>query len=91
MFTGVEVLCVESVSVLRKYLGPFDCLLSWLVGGQQVVLTASERRRVVGAMHAHASQLVWFRRLYLLFSRYTFMNSLSPIHAEALELSLALD
>ncbi|XP_059487259.1 N-acetylglucosaminyl-phosphatidylinositol de-N-acetylase [Neocloeon triangulifer] len=88
---GVEVLCVESVSRLRKYLGPCDSLLSWVVGNHQIVLTAKERKRVLEAMACHQSQIVWFRRLYLLFSRYTFLNSFSPIRSEALELSLALD
>ncbi|CAB3373715.1 Hypothetical predicted protein [Cloeon dipterum] len=88
---GVEVMCVESVSRLRKYVGPCDSLLSSAVGNHQVVLTPAERKRVLDAMFCHKSQMVWFRRLYLIFSRYTFLNTLSPIHAEALELSLALD
>lgn len=31
------------------------------------------------AMHAHVTQLVWFRRLYIVFSRYMYLNVLEPI------------
>ena len=31
------------------------------------------------AMVAHASQLVWFRRLYLWFSRYVYVNTFDNI------------
>jgi len=31
------------------------------------------------AMQAHASQFVWYRRLFVVFSRYTFMNTLEVI------------
>lgn len=33
-----------------------------------------------GAMACHASQLVWFRYLYLVCSRYMWMNQLRRIH-----------
>jgi N-acetylglucosaminylphosphatidylinositol deacetylase len=32
------------------------------------------------AMVAHWSQFVWFRRLFVLFSRYTFVNTLRRVH-----------
>ena len=31
------------------------------------------------AMQAHASQYVWFRRLYVLWSRYLFINTFLSI------------
>jgi N-acetylglucosaminylphosphatidylinositol deacetylase len=31
------------------------------------------------AMAAHGSQYVWFRRLFVPFTRYTYVNSLTPI------------
>jgi N-acetylglucosaminylphosphatidylinositol deacetylase len=31
------------------------------------------------AMRAHASQYVWYRRIYMLFSRYIFVNTLEPM------------
>lgn len=38
-------------------------------------------RRSYAAMQAHASQFVWFRRLFVIFSRYTFLNTLVRIEA----------
>lgn len=43
------------------------------------------------AMAAHKSQYVWFRKLYMIFSRYTFINTLQEISALDLELDLQFD
>jgi N-acetylglucosaminylphosphatidylinositol deacetylase len=42
-------------------------------------------------MKAHHSQYVWYRRLYMRFSRYTFINTLKEIEIVDLELDLELD
>lgn len=39
-------------------------------------------------MSAHKSQYVWFRKLYMLFSRYTFINTLQEVNALDVELDL---
>ena len=41
----------------------------------------SAMRRSYAAMQAHSSQFVWFRRLFVIFSRYTFINTLVRIEA----------
>ncbi|KAM6174370.1 N-acetylglucosaminyl-phosphatidylinositol de-N-acetylase [Erethizon dorsatum] len=74
---GCSVLTLQSVNVLRKYLSILD--LPWsLLRGQDVlfVLTSEEVAWAKKAMSCHHSQLLWFRRLYLLFSRYMRINSL---------------
>lgn len=43
------------------------------------------------AMAAHKSQYVWFRKLYMIFSRYTFINTLQEVCALDLELDLQFD
>lgn len=43
------------------------------------------------AMAAHESQYVWFRKLYMIFSRYTFINTLQEVCALDLELDLQFD
>lgn len=43
------------------------------------------------AMAAHKSQYVWFRKLYMIFSRYTFINTLQEVSALDLELDLQFD
>lgn len=42
-------------------------------------------------MRAHKSQNVWFRKLYMLFSRYTFINTLNEVSMLDLELNLQFD
>lgn len=42
-------------------------------------------------MAAHKSQYVWFRKLFMLFSRYTLINTLQEVNAIDLELDFQLD
>lgn len=42
-------------------------------------------------MAAHRSQYVWFRKLYMIFSRYTLVNTLQEVNALDLELDLQFD
>ncbi|KAM7333561.1 N-acetylglucosaminyl-phosphatidylinositol de-N-acetylase isoform X1 [Alexandromys fortis] len=75
--TGCSVLTLQSVSVLRKYLYLLD--LPWSLLSPQdalFILTSKEVAQAKKAMSCHQSQLVWFRRLYVLFSRYMRINSL---------------
>lgn len=46
---------------------------------RRVLVTHFALPRNVAAMTAHASQFVWFRRLFVAFSRYTFVNTLRLI------------
>ena len=46
------------------------------VVGSQLLLTHTDLGLAHRAMVAHWSQYVWFRRLFIVFSRYTTMNSL---------------
>ncbi|XP_004599359.2 N-acetylglucosaminyl-phosphatidylinositol de-N-acetylase [Ochotona princeps] len=74
---GCSVLTLESVNVLRKYLGFLDLPCS-LLRPRDVLfaLTREEVAQAKRAMTCHRSQLLWFRRLYLLFSRYVRINTL---------------
>ncbi|KAL6052303.1 hypothetical protein STEG23_014416 [Scotinomys teguina] len=74
---GCSVLTLQSVNMLRKYLYFLD--LPWsLLSPQDVLfmLTSKEVAQAKKAMSCHHSQLLWFRRLYILFSRYMRINSL---------------
>lgn len=44
--------------------------------GSSLLLTQLDLGAVHGAMVAHWSQYVWFRRLFVVFSRYSSLNSL---------------
>ncbi|CAH6786194.1 Pigl [Phodopus roborovskii] len=74
---GCSVLTLQSVNMLRKYLYPLDLLWS-LLSPQDVLfmLTSKEVAQAKKAMSCHHSQLLWFRRLYIAFSRYLRVNSL---------------
>ncbi|NXB99498.1 PIGL acetylase, partial [Orthonyx spaldingii] len=74
---GCRVLVLESVNLFRKYISFLDVLISCLLPGDALfILTEEETEQAKRAMQCHKSQLLWFRRLYVLFSRYLVVNSL---------------
>ncbi|NXJ66819.1 PIGL acetylase, partial [Rostratula benghalensis] len=74
---GCRVLVLESVNLFRKYISILDVLFSCLLPRDALfVLTEEETEQAKRAMRCHRSQLLWFRHLYLLFSRYMVINSL---------------
>ncbi|KAJ8921272.1 hypothetical protein NQ315_013744 [Exocentrus adspersus] len=50
-----------------------------------------DRKIIQEAMNEHQSQLVWFRRLYMNFSRYTLINTLQQMNLVDIELDLVCD
>ena len=84
----VALWTLESVSRVRKFASFLDvAFLAAAAAGpppqaesrpRRVALVPSfaELRASHRAMKLHASQYVWYRRLFVLFSRYTFVNSL---------------
>ncbi|XP_029817153.1 N-acetylglucosaminyl-phosphatidylinositol de-N-acetylase, partial [Manacus vitellinus] len=74
---GCRVLVLESVNLLRKYISFLDVPISCLLPGDALfILSEEETEQAKRAMRCHRSQLLWFRRLYVLFSRYMVVNSL---------------
>ncbi|XP_057573053.1 N-acetylglucosaminyl-phosphatidylinositol de-N-acetylase isoform X4 [Hippopotamus amphibius kiboko] len=74
---GCSALTLQSVNLLRKYLSLLDLPCSLLLARDALfVLTRREVAQAQRAMSCHRSQLLWFRRLYVLFSRYMRINSL---------------
>uniref|UniRef100_A0AC35TH62 N-acetylglucosaminylphosphatidylinositol deacetylase n=1 Tax=Rhabditophanes sp. KR3021 TaxID=114890 RepID=A0AC35TH62_9BILA len=71
----VQVFVLESVSIWRKYISWFDLSFSMVSSTYLFKSTLSEVLSTYQAMRQHKSQLLWFRYLYLLFSRYIFINS----------------
>ncbi|XP_044139686.1 N-acetylglucosaminyl-phosphatidylinositol de-N-acetylase [Bufo gargarizans] len=75
---GCAVLVLESVSVFRKYISVLDLPLSWLCGQDVLFISSGQQyRQAKEAMLHHQSQLLWFRHIYLFFSRYMIINSLN--------------
>jgi len=80
---AVRYLALESISLIRKYWGFIDSLFSF----NYFICTAdwNTRKQIQEAMEAHASQYVWFRRLYVIFSRYLFINTFRLIQVEKVD------
>ncbi|NXS11605.1 PIGL acetylase, partial [Neodrepanis coruscans] len=74
---GCRVLVLESVNLFRKYISFLDVPISCLLPRDELfILTEEETQQAKRAMWCHGSQLLWFRCLYVLFSRYMVVNSL---------------
>ncbi|NXK81292.1 PIGL acetylase, partial [Amazona guildingii] len=74
---GCSVLVLESVSIFRKYISILDVPISYLLPSDALfILTEEETEQAKRAMRCHRSQLLWFRHIYVLFSRYMVINSL---------------
>ncbi|NXJ95410.1 PIGL acetylase, partial [Corythaixoides concolor] len=72
-----HVLVLESVNLFRKYMSILDVPVSCLLPGDALfILTEEETEQARRAMRCHRSQLLWFRHIYMLFSRYMVINSL---------------
>ena len=54
----------------------------------RTILNWKDRKIVQNAMHQHKSQMVWFRKLYIVFSRYMLINSLTELNLEAIEFEI---
>lgn len=84
--TRVRGWALESTGILRKYIGVLDAALSFWLSGRQGE-TPDDSAFVFcfrpawnyRAMALHRSQFVWYRRLFVAFSRYTFVNTFQPI------------
>ncbi|CAA0827302.1 N-acetylglucosaminylphosphatidylinositol de-N-acetylase family protein [Striga hermonthica] len=81
---NLEAWELVSTNIIRKYIGPVDIWLSILfsrcqVNGQSHCLVNSDPRKSYAAMAQHSSQWVWFRKLFVAFSSYTFVNTLKKI------------
>ncbi|GAQ90951.1 N-acetylglucosaminylphosphatidylinositol deacetylase [Klebsormidium nitens] len=77
-----------SMGVVRKFLGPldvafsiFECQTLHRMGGGCCIEGAAAAS--AASMRQHASQNVWFRRWFVLLSRYSYINSWRPIMIES--------
>ncbi|XP_035733515.1 N-acetylglucosaminyl-phosphatidylinositol de-N-acetylase-like [Vespa mandarinia] len=89
--TYCKLYALESVNIARKYVQLLDLPISLLSASYWYLLTYEQRKNIRNAMKAHKSQYVWYRKLYMIFSRYTFINTLQEISALDLELDFQFD
>ena len=93
--TAVPCYSLDTVPLLRKFSAAADIALSAVLhlarGGastaaawpHRLLLVAPTPTASYAAMSAHASQYVWFRRLFVAFSRYTWVNTLTALPRQA--------
>ncbi|XP_076925078.1 uncharacterized protein LOC143587777, partial [Bidens hawaiensis] len=81
----IEAWELVSTNIIRKYSGPIDIWFSlWSaqssLNGQMHCVLNEYPRRSYAAMLQHLSQWVWFRKLFVSFSSYTYVNTLRKIN-----------
>ncbi|XP_046839977.1 N-acetylglucosaminyl-phosphatidylinositol de-N-acetylase-like [Xenia sp. Carnegie-2017] len=76
----VSVYTLDSVMLLRKYIFALDLIWSYFTRRLIYVSSLSHLLRCQKAMAAHKTQYVWFRKLYVIFSRYMIVNTLTQVY-----------
>lgn len=80
-----KVLNLRSVNLLRKYSFIFDIPMSFLLCKVAYIASLNDWINVQKAMAAHYSQYVWYRKLYMVFSRYILINTYDQLNVPNLE------
>jgi len=70
-----RVYTLRSVNLLRKYSSVLDVPMSFLLAPTAYTANVYDWFRLHRAMATHRTQYVWFRKLYMAFSRYNFINT----------------
>ena len=73
-----EAWALVTVNPLRKFLAFCDVFASFTLESH-VLVAATSTTEVRRAMSLHRSQWVWYRKLFVAFSRYAYVNSLRPL------------
>lgn len=74
-----DIYSLSTVNILRKYSSILDVPMSFLLCPTVFVSSLSQWWRLQKAMRRHWSQYTWFRRLYMMFSRYILINTLELV------------
>lgn len=74
-FPQIQMWELESTSIFRKYLGIIDIIFSSRSPYAAVNINPILPFK---AMATHYSQFVWYRKLFVLFSRYSYLNTFNP-------------
>ena len=77
-----QVWVLETTNTARKLSGALDFATSYLeslIDSRRVFVPSASPVEVIKAVRLHASQFVWYRKLFVVFSRYTYMNTLRRI------------
>lgn len=75
-YKDIKMFELVTVNIIRKFIGTFDALFT---GVDRLVFLNSRFWINWKAMAIHWSQFVWFRWIYLIFSRYVYINHLNEL------------
>lgn len=87
---GCKIFTLTSVNACRKYMFLLDLLPSLLFSSNWFILNLRDYKLIQQAMAQHKSQMVWFRRLYVIFSRYMLINTLREMSISDVELEMQI-
>lgn len=74
-----EPYALDTVGIVRKYSSLLDVPISYSLSSCAFTVDRKNHAILQRAMRAHSSQYAWFRRLYMFFSRYVLINTLSRV------------
>jgi hypothetical protein len=74
--SNIKLYRLVSISLIRKYIGVLDLCFGAAGNSIQLISPPLAYLSTHKAMRQHTSQLVWFRWLYVTFSRYMYINDL---------------
>ncbi|XP_046679997.1 N-acetylglucosaminyl-phosphatidylinositol de-N-acetylase-like [Homalodisca vitripennis] len=72
---GCRVFILDSLGLVRKYSSVMDCALTLITSQYVFILSPYEHEIVKKALAKHKTQINWYRKLYMYFSRYSYVNS----------------
>lgn len=79
----VKFYTLKSINRVQKYLAFFDFSIFYLFTNSELnqihLINIEEYFKLVDAFYSHQSQLVWFRRLYSIFSKYMYVNVINEL------------
>lgn len=81
----IEAWKLKSVNIFRKFCGPINamaCLVEEKVIGTKDKIHCFYNRQPqcsAAAMKQHATQWIWYRQLFVIFSHYTYINTLHKV------------
>lgn len=85
--SDVKLYELNSTNIIRKFIGVFDIFLSFILlsirdscchfnrSNDVIVVCNFNAAETYLAMSEHASQFVWYRKLFVIFSSYTYVNT----------------
>lgn len=82
---NIDFYVLKSLTLVRKYSSFLDAIVTFMLDYTKIVtqnkdlimaINLSEYSNLKQILQLHRSQMVWFRQLYMMFSRYMFINNL---------------